>query len=389
MSSISRSCRFLKPQLSSPSCSYTTAAASPHKRVVFSGIQPTGVPHIGNHLGALSQWQSLVEEVSQQPVESRDSLFFSVVGLHALTVPQNPKQLREDRRDMFAVLLALGLDDAAGGAVVFHQDQVPEHAELAWYLNCVTPVNRLMRMTSWKSKLATIRNANSVDEVDDSMLQLGLLAYPVLQAADVLLYKTTHVPVGHDQSQHLELARDLAQSFNRTYPGEKANGKGKGRGVFRVPEVMLTTHPRIQSLRNPTAKMSKSDPSPASKILLTDTRAEIQSKIKSAVTDSLTGITYDPINRPGIAALLQIHSGYSGDSVEDLAERFSGEKGIRELKESCAEAIDGALSKFRGEYERVRKDQGYLKERESEGARRAREVAQGVMKEVRHLVGTD
>lgn len=164
---------------------------------------------------------------------------------------------------MFAVLIALGLDDPAGGAVVFHQDQVPEHAELAWYLNTVTPVNRLMRMTSWKSKLATLRNANSEDEIDDSMLQLGLMAYPVLQAADILLYKygapstllipfkptltqdapscrTTHVPVGHDQAQHLELCRDLAQVFNRAYPGRVQGKKGKGKGVFRIPDVMLS-----------------------------------------------------------------------------------------------------------------------------------------------------
>lgn len=135
--------------------------------------------------------------------------------------------------------------------------------------------------------------------------------------------------------------------------------------------------------------MSKSDPAPAAKILLTDSRAEIQSKIKSAVTDSTPGVTWDPTNRPGIAALLQIHSGYSGDSVESLASRFAGDKGIRELKDSCAEAIDGALHKFRGEYERVRKESGYLQERERDGARRAREVAQGVMQQVREVVGTD
>ncbi|KAM0754153.1 Tryptophanyl-tRNA synthetase [Meredithblackwellia eburnea MCA 4105] len=367
-----------------------SSVATPRKhRVVFSGIQPTGVPHIGNHLGALSQWQKIVSEVKQQPPDSRDSLFFSVVGLHALTVPQDPKRLRQERRDMFAVLLALGLDDPTGGAVVFHQDQVPEHAELAWYLNCVTPVNRLMRMTSWKSKLATIRNANSEDEIDDSMLQLGLLAYPVLQAADVLLYNTTHVPVGHDQSQHLELARDLAQSFNRAYPGVHKSEKGKGKGVFRIPEVVLTTHPRIPSLRNPLAKMSKSDPAVASKIYLTDTRAEIQSKIKSAVTDSIEGVTWDPENRPGVAGLLQIHAGYSGVAVEELALKFQGQRGIRDLKDSCAEAVDASLSGFRVEFERVRKEQGYLKEREREGARRAREAAQVVMGKVKEVVGTD
>ncbi|GAA5916779.1 hypothetical protein JCM8208_004041 [Rhodotorula glutinis] len=359
-------------------------------RVVFSGIQPTGVPHVGNHLGALAQWQRIVKEAAALPANSRDSLFFSVVGLHALTVPQDPARLAIERRDMFAVLLALGLTDPAGGAVVFHQDQVPEHAELAWYLNTVTPVNRLMRMTTWKSKLATIRNANSEDEIDDSMLQLGLLAYPVLQAADVLLYKTSHVPVGHDQSQHLELARDLAQIFNRAYPGRRKDGKGKGKGVFRVPEVMLTTHPRIQSLRDPGQKMSKSAPHPSSKIFLTDSASEIHAKIKSAVTDSTAGVTWDPANRPGIATLLQIYAGYSDDGVgvEEIAARYGDAKGIMRLKDDLAEVVGESLKGFRDEFARIRMEEGYLAAEERRGAERAREAAQETMREVRAAVGT-
>ncbi|POY74428.1 hypothetical protein BMF94_2622 [Rhodotorula taiwanensis] len=374
-----------------PACSRSnsTTAAPRRRRTIFSGIQPTGVPHIGNHLGALAQWQKLVKEAATQPTDQRDSLFFSVVGLHALTVPQVPAQLRQERRDMFAVLIALGLDDPAGGAVVFHQDQVPEHAELAWYLNTVTPVNRLMRMTTWKSKLATLRNANSEDEVDDSMLQLGLMAYPVLQAADILLYKTSHVPVGHDQSQHLELCRDLAQVFNRAYPGRRPDGKGKGKGVFRIPDVMLTTHPRIQSLRNPLAKMSKSAPHPASKIFLTDSPSEIRSKIKSAVTDSTAGVTWNPEDRPGVATLLQVHSGYSGESVEQIAQRFSGPSGIAELKEELAEVLSEGLKSFRAEFARLRTEEAYLRGKEEEGARRAREAAQATMRQVRAAVGTD
>ncbi|TKA54986.1 hypothetical protein B0A53_02459 [Rhodotorula sp. CCFEE 5036] len=358
----------------------STAAPSRARRprTIFSGIQPTGVPHIGNHLGALAQWQKLVKEAAQQPPDQRDKLFFSVVGLHALTVPQIPAQLRQERRDMFAVLIALGLDDPAGGAVVFHQDQVPEHAELAWYLNTVTP-----------SKLATLRNANSEDEVDESMLMLGLMAYPVLQAADILLYKTTHVPVGHDQSQHLELCRDLAQVFNRAYPGQKPGGKGKGKGVFRIPDVMLTTHPRIQSLRNPLAKMSKSAPHPASKIFLTDSPSEIRSKIKSAVTDSTAGVTWDPDARPGVATLLQIHEGYSGEPVDQIAKRFAGPSGIAQLKEELADVLSEGLRTFRDEFARLRTEETYLREKEEEGARRAREAAQATMQDVRAAVGTD
>ncbi|CEQ42727.1 SPOSA6832_04579, partial [Sporobolomyces salmonicolor] len=310
---------------------------------------------------------------------------------------------------MLAVLLALGLDDPKGGAVIFHQDQVPEHAELAWYLNCITPVNRLMRMTSWKSKLVTLRNANSEDEVDDSLLQLGLLAYPVLQAADILLYKsvtsaicsasakltnarsdrTTHVPVGHDQVQHLELCRDLAQVFNHAYPGRRKDGKGKGKGVFRIPDVMMTTHPRIQSLRNPLQKMSKSAPLAASKIFLTDTPDQIHAKIKSAVTDSIAGVTWDPSARPGVATLLQIYAGYSGEDVEEIAKRFSGSRGIMELKGSLSEVVSEGLRGFREEYARIRTEDGWLEQKEREGAQRAREAAQRTMRELREVVGTN
>ncbi|KAM0792468.1 hypothetical protein ACM66B_005143 [Microbotryomycetes sp. NB124-2] len=382
-------------QLATASTAPTPAGPSPsdepkrrRQRVIFSGIQPTGVPHIGNHLGALSQWQKLVQEATQQPRDARDKLFFSVVGLHALTVPQDPAQLQRERHEMFAVLLALGLDDPQAGPVIFHQDQVPEHAELAWYLNCVTSVSRLMRMTSWKSKLATLRNANSEEEVDESMLQLGLLAYPVLQAADILLYNTTHVPVGHDQSQHLELARDLAITFNRAYPGRRRDGKGKGKGVFQIPDVMLTTHPRIQSLRNPLQKMSKSAPNPSSKILLTDTPKQIHSKIKSAVTDSTRGVTYDPEARPGVAALLQIYSGYTGQPVEDIARQFSGSSGIPDMKENLAQVIETSLRSFRQEFARIRTETGFLAQKEQEGTDKARQAAQETMRRVREVAGT-
>ncbi|GAA6064642.1 hypothetical protein JCM10212_004484 [Sporobolomyces blumeae] len=368
----------------------STAAQVAQSRVVFSGIQPTGVPHIGNHLGALSQWQKLVKEQAAKPsgVE-KDKLFFSVVGLHALTVPQNPAQLLRERREMFAVLLALKLDDPVADATLFHQDMVPEHAELAWYLNCCTSVGRLLRMTSWKSKLATLRNANSEDEVDDSLLQLGLLAYPVLQAADILLYKTTHVPVGQDQTQHLELARDLAQHFNKLYPGKRTDGKkGKGRGTFRVPEVMLTTHPRIQSLRNPVQKMSKSAPNPSSRIFMTDSPREILDKVKSAVTDSIAGVTYDPAERPGVSNLVGIHSGYSGESIQSIVERFKGPRGILELKDELGHVVVEGLREFRGEFERLKGDVGYVEAKERQGAERARNVARETMEQVRRSVGT-
>ncbi|GAA5900698.1 tryptophan--tRNA ligase MSW1 [Sporobolomyces salmoneus] len=364
------------------------------RRVVFSGIQPTGIPHIGNHLGALSKWQSLVKE--QREKQLKDRLIFSVVGLHALTVPQDPKKLLRERRDMFSVLLALGLHDQAQEGLditLFHQDMVPQHAELGWYLNCVTPVGRLLRMTSWKSKLASLRNANSEDEVDESLLQLGLLAYPVLQTADILLYKATHVPVGNDQTQHLELCRDLAESFNRQYPGQKwssdgTKSKGKGKGAFRLPEVMLTDYPRIQSLRNPLSKMSKSSPNPSSVLFLTDSPSLIRSKLKSAVTDSIPGVTFDPVERPGVSNLLSIHSGYSGQTPSEICDRFSGERGIVEFKEELIEVVSEGLKGFREEFERIRREEGWVGEMERKGAEKAREFAEGTMREVRRAVGT-
>ncbi|GAA5941898.1 tryptophan--tRNA ligase MSW1 [Sporobolomyces koalae] len=378
------------------------SALAKRSRVVFSGIQPTGVPHIGNHLGALSKWQSLVQEQLNKPHdEPRDRLFFSVVGLHALTVPQDPKKLLQERTDMFAVLLALGLGEQPGVDVtLFHQDMVPQHSELSWYLNCITPVGRLLRMTSWKSKLATLRNANSEDEVDDSLLQLGLLAYPVLQTADILLYKTTHVPVGNDQTQHLELCRDLAESFNRLYPDtsvqtdvhrKKKQRKKNQKGVFELPQVMLTDYPRIQSLRNPLSKMSKSSPHPNSVMFLTDSPSTIRSKLKSAVTDSIEGVSWDPVERPGISNLLQIHSGYSHEPIDEIVKRFPGGtagKGIREFKEELTEVVSEGLSGFRSEYERIRLEHGWVHEMERRGAERARIVAEETMQQ-RHAVRID
>ncbi|GAA6058297.1 hypothetical protein JCM3770_003723, partial [Rhodotorula araucariae] len=200
---------------------------------------------------------------------------------------------------------------------------------------------------------------------------------------------TSHVPVGHDQSQHLELCRDLAQVFNRAYPGRRRDGKGKGKGVFRLPEVMLTTHPRIQSLRDPSQKMSKSAPHPASKIFLTDAPSEIHSKIKSAVTDSTAGVTWDPVNRPGIATLLQIYAGYADERAEDIAAGYGDAKGIMRLKEDLAEVVSEGLRSFRDEFARIKTEEGYLREQEQRGAERAREAAQATMREVRAAVGME
>lgn len=340
-------------------------------RVIFSGIQPTGVPHLGNYLGALSNWVTL-----QRLSNPEDSLFFSIVGWHALTLPQNPSTLRQSKMDMLATLLAIGIDPKR--AVVFHQDDNQCHAELAWIFNCITPIGKLRRMTTWKSRLATSRNANDESEVDESMLNAGLLTYPVLQAADILAYRATHVPVGEDQTQHLELSRDIADNFNRTFDPKKR--------FFPLPLQLNTPSRRILSLKDPSSKMSKSSPDLSSRINLTDTTAQIKSKIRGAVTDSIQGITYDPINRPGASNLLTILAACTEADVEDVATRYTN-KGHGDLKNDVANAIEEMIKVPRGELERLRDDRTYLESVAKHGAERAQERSRATLCLVRKLVG--
>ncbi|KAG5650936.1 hypothetical protein H0H81_010491 [Sphagnurus paluster] len=340
-------------------------------RVIFSGIQPTGVPHLGNYLGALSNWVRL-----QKTAAPEDELFFSIVGWHALTLPQDPDTLAASRKDLLATLLAIGLDPKR--SILFHQDHNPVHTELAWILSCLTPIGKLRRMTTWKTRLAASRNANDESEVDESLLNAGLFTYPVLQAADILAYRATHVPVGEDQTQHLELCRDLADIFNRT----------SGRPIFPLPSQLNTISRRILSLRDPTSKMSKSSPDLQSRILLTDTAAQIKSKIRSAVTDSTPGITYDPLARPGTSNLLTILSACTDEDVHAVAGRYEG-KGHGHLKADVAEAVEDLLKGPRTEFERIRHEKTFLEAVAKAGAERARERSEATMVCVRELLGLD
>ncbi|KAF8959766.1 hypothetical protein BDZ97DRAFT_1704948 [Flammula alnicola] len=341
------------------------------KRTVFSGIQPTGTLHLGNYLGALSNWVKL-----QNEARPNDEILFSIVGWHALTLPQNPKELAASRKDMLATLLAFGIDPKK--AVVFYQEDNQCHTELSWILSCITPVQKLRRMTTWKSKIATKRNANNESEVDESMLQAGLFTYPILQAADILAYRATHVPVGEDQTQHLELTRDLADSFNRTFDPKKR--------FFPIPTQLITPCRRVLSLKDPSSKMSKSAPNISSRILLTDSTSQIHNKFKGAVTDSIQGVTYDPINRPGTSNLLSILAACTNDEVEQVAGRYEG-KGHADLKEDVAEAVENMLKGPRAEFERLRQDQEFLATVAKQGAEKAKERSSKTMKEVRSLVG--
>jgi tryptophanyl-tRNA synthetase len=272
---------------------------------IFSGVQPTGNFHLGNYIGALRNWVEL-----QREYES----LFCIVNLHAITLPQDPKALAAKTRDLARVYLAAGIDPKA--SIVFIQSDVHEHAELAWILNCVARVSELERMTQFKEKAAKQREA----------VGAGILNYPVLMAADILLYQTDLVPVGHDQKQHLELTRDLAERFNRDY-GE----------TFRVPDPFIPkVGARVQSLSDPLKKMSKSDDDAAGSIFLLDDADTVRRKFKRAVTDSGTEIRFDA-NRPAITNLLTIYQVLTGKDAREVEAHFAG-KGYAQLKSDLADA---------------------------------------------------
>jgi tryptophanyl-tRNA synthetase len=314
---------------------------------IFSGAQPTGSVHLGNYLGALRNWVKL-----QLEYES----FFCIVNLHALTIPQDPKLLAHKTRDLTRIYLAVGIDPNV--STVFVQSDVSAHAELTWILNCVSRVSELERMTQFKDKARRQQENVSV----------GLFDYPVLMAADILLYQTDLVPVGEDQKQHLELTRDLAIRFNRDY-GE----------TFKVPEPYIPKlGARIMSLSDPTKKMSKSDDDPNGCVMLMDDADTVQRKFKRAVTDSGTEIKFDP-QRPAITNLLEIYHLITGETTEQVEEHFAG-KGYAQLKTQLADVtveflrpIQESLSAFSDE----RVDQIL-----SNGRDKARKIAKATLSDV-------
>ncbi|KAI1454963.1 tryptophanyl-tRNA synthetase [Annulohypoxylon moriforme] len=364
------------------------------RNVVFSGIQPTGIPHLGNYLGALRQWKQLQDDVVTSG--SGDKLLFSVVDLHAITVPQDASILRLCRREMMAALLAIGLDPEKG-STIFFQSSVPQHTELMWILSCTASMGYLGRMTQWKSKLAAQNHAADIDELAMTNLKLGLFSYPVLQAADVLVHRATHVPVGEDQRQHLEFARECATNFNHTF-----------KNILVPPETVTTPSPRVMSLVNPTNKMSKSTPNHRSRILLTSTESEIRARIAGAVTDSQNEVTYEPDRRPGVANLLSLLSqcgpppttttttttSINGSTSkrrytpEELADQLAGHS-LKELKSAVADAVVAELAGVRERYDEFlyRKGGKWIDEIEAEGAEAARKNAEATMRLVRHAVG--
>jgi len=314
---------------------------------IFSGAQPTGNVHIGNYLGALKNWVALQHEYES---------FFCIVNLHAITVAHDPKLLASSTRDLARIYVACGIDSQV--STIFIQSDVPEHAELTWILNCVARISELERMTQYKDK-ARKQQEN---------VSAGLLDYPVLMAADILLYQTDLVPVGHDQKQHLELTRDLAIRFNRDY-GE----------TFRVPDAYIPkVGAKIMSLSEPLKKMSKSDDDPNSRIMLMDDADTIQRKFKRAVTDSGTEIRFDE-SRPAINNLLEIYHLITGESQTEVEEHFA-DKGYAQLKGQLAEVTVEFLRPIQQRVREITDEQ--LNEVLGQGCEKARKIARATLQQV-------
>lgn len=321
---------------------------------VFSGIQPTGQIHIGNYLGAIKQWVEI-----QDKAES----IFCIVDLHALTVPYDPKKLKESILEKTIVYLVAGIDPEK--SIIFIQSQVKEHTELAWLLNTVTPIGELERMTQYKEKSKKFKKD----------LNAGLLNYPILMAADILLYQTDIVPIGEDQKQHVELARTIARKFNSKF-GQ----------TFKIPESKIAKFgAKIMSLQNPNKKMSKSD-GPDTYIGLFDEPDEIKKKLMKAVTDTGKIIKYDLKKKPGVSNLLTIYSLLSGKTINDIEKKFK-KKGYADFKKSLAEVTINYLEPFRKKKKELLTREIYIQEILNRGAKRAESIAQSTMQDVRKKMG--
>lgn len=321
------------------------------RKRVFSGIQPTGNIHIGNYIGAGRNYVAL-----QEVYET----IYCVVDLHAMTVPYDPEELRRGKAETARLLLAIGIDPER--SLLYYQSDVPQHAELSWILGTLAGIGQLERMTQFKEKS------------DKAGQNLGLFAYPVLMAADIMIHRAHAVPVGDDQIQHLELTRDLAERFNHRF-GD----------YFPVPEPIIPeVGARIMSLTDPRSKMSKSDPSPRSRINLADTPDEIVAKIRGAVTDTGTDVAYDPDGKAGVSNLLEILSAFTDRATDELADEYR-DLGYGAFKQAVAEAVVEGLRPIQDAY-------GALSNAEVEkvmvtSAERAREMADSTIRAVRELTG--
>ena len=326
---------------------------------IFSGIQSTGNLHLGNYLGAVRNWVQLQDDYE---------CLFCVVDMHAITVWQDPEDLKASTREVAAAMIASGVD--AKKHIIFNQSQVPAHAELAWIFNCVARLGWLNRMTQFKDKAGKNRENASV----------GLYAYPNLMAADILLYKATHVPVGEDQKQHIELARDIAAKFNHDYGIED---------FFPQPEpLILGAATRVMSLKDGTKKMSKSDPSELSRIAMTDDADTIAKKIRKAKTDPepLPETADGMDGRPEVANLLGIYAALSDTSLDDTIAKFAGE-GFGTFKQHLADLAVAKLGPIQDEMRRLMADTSHIDAVLKDGAERARAMSEPIIAEIKETVG--
>ena len=328
---------------------------------IFSGVQPTGNLHLGNYLGAIKNFVELQNEKENECI-------FCVVDLHAITVKQDPEELKKNIRETAATFIACGIDPAS--SIIFNQSMVSAHSEAAWILSCVSRIGWLNRMTQFKEKAGK----------DKEKASIGLYSYPVLMAADILLYDATHVPVGDDQKQHLELCRDIAQKFNNDF---------NQIDFLKVPEPLIQKQfSRIMSLKDGTKKMSKSDPSDLSRINLTDNKEEILNKIKKAKTDLLLlpEETKDLIKRPEAENLLGIYSSLQKQDLEKSVSEFKG-KNFSEFKKDLSEILTERIEPISQEIKRLLEDEIYLDKILLEGSNKAEKIAVKKIKEMKELVG--
>ncbi|OGZ65025.1 MAG: tryptophan--tRNA ligase [Candidatus Staskawiczbacteria bacterium RIFCSPLOWO2_01_FULL_37_25b] len=321
---------------------------------IFSGIRPTGNIHIGNYLGAVKQWIELQE---------KNECVFCIVDMHAVTTPYDPKEMKKNILEATSIYLAAGVNPDK--SIIFVQSDIKEHVELAWLLGTITPMGELSRMTQFKEK----------SKQHKDYINAGLFNYPVLMAADIMLYKTQGVPVGKDQEQHVELTRTIARKFNQKF-GQ----------TFPEPETILPkSGAKIMSLQNPKKKMSKTD-EPKSYISLFDTEEELEKKIMSAQTDSGKGVIYNVTKKPGISNLLTIYSLLSGRTIQEIEKEFNG-KGYGDFKKSLAKVVINYLEPYRRKQKELLTREVYVQEILNKGKSRARTIAQTTMQEVREKMG--